>query len=408
MKAVIVDKEGKHAIALTKKGEFIKLKDKESYRIGHEIDIASVFSYKGMFVKITAAAASILLVMGIGCGVYSYAMPYSYISIDINPSIEITTNIYDRIISAKGLNDEGKKVLSTVSVKNKAVEEAVGSILQSAINSGYLGEDSGKAVKFTIAGKNEHKVDVIEEKIEIATKEQLVTSNVETEVIVEKIPVEKHSEAENSKTSSGKETLPGKPKESNADIKAESHKGAAASGIAKGMSESKRAEDEKTEASEKPGKGFGRNSNRLNSKDKDDKSKETSILRKNKSKADEDAVEGLKLKRSKDKETGIWKYKNKDGGDKKGSVKGKDNISNNNSKNNDSRSNRSNISSKNSSNNSNTSSDDGRNSSGNSRSKNSGKNTKSNSSKSSSGNSNKNIKSNNSKSSNGNASYKWK
>ncbi|WP_117433635.1 anti-sigma factor domain-containing protein [Clostridium thermosuccinogenes] len=408
MKAVIVDKEGKHAIALTKKGEFIKLKDKESYRIGHEIDIASVFSYKGMFVKITAAAASILLVMGIGCGVYSYAMPYSYISIDINPSIEITTNIYDRIISAKGLNDEGKKVLSTVSVKNKAVEEAVGSILQSAINSGYLGEDSGKAVKFTIAGKNEHKVDVIEEKIEIATKEQLVTSNVETEVIVEKIPVEKHSEAENSKTSSGKETLPGKPKESNADMKAEGHKGAAASAIAKGMSGSKRSEDEKAEASEKPGKGFGRNSNSLNSKDRDDKSKETSILRKNKSKADEDAVEGLKLKRSKDKETGIWKYKNKDGGDKKGSVKGKDNISNNNSKNNDSRSNRSNISSKNSSNNSNTSSDDGRNSSGNSRSKNSGKNTKSNSSKSSSGNSNKNIKSNNSKSSNGNASYKWK
>jgi len=255
MKAIIVEKESRHVIALTKKGGFIRLRDKGNYQIGQEIDIASGSSDKNMWIRIGTAAAAVLVFLGISFGAYSYAMPYSYINIDINPSIEITMNMYDRVINTKALNDDGERILSSVSAGTKRVEDVIGSILKSAEENGYLGEESENAVMFTVSAKSERKAEVIEEKIENTAGEHLDASDAETEIIVESIPLEKHATAEEMGMSPGKVVLLEKLQESTPEVDMESYRDAPVEEILKEVLKNKTADNEKAGAYENPGRG---------------------------------------------------------------------------------------------------------------------------------------------------------
>lgn len=290
MKAIIVDKEGKYAIVLTENGEFIKLRDKGNYQIGHEIDIASGTSDKNMFIKISTVAASVLVILGICFGAYSYAMPYSYINIEINPSIEITMNIYDKVIKTRALNDDGERVLSSVSTGIKGVEDVIGSILESAEQKGYLGKESKNAVMFTVSAKSERKVEAIGEKIENTAGEHIDTSDTKTDIIVETIPLEKHVTAEEMGISPGKVVLLERLQESAPGVDIESYKDVPVEEILKEISENKAVDNEKTEKYENPDKGNNARSNNgkssKNDMKKDSKSIYSGRLKKNKGSAE--------------------------------------------------------------------------------------------------------------------------
>lgn len=271
MKAVIIEKKGKYAVALTKNGEFIKTRNKDSFKVGYEIDIASSSAFStGMLTKITAAAASVLLFIGVGYGAYSYAMPYSYINIDINPSIEVTTNVFDRIIKVRGLNEDGEKVLSSVNARNKEVGDAIVNILQSAEKNGYLGGDSENAVMFTVSGKNKHKVEEIEKKVGDTAEKQLKASSVKTEVVVENVTLERHEKAEDMGVSPGKMLLIEKLEESDPNVDIESYKDAPVKEIMKKIIADKKANDDKAKISGKTGNEAGKDKNEQGSRIKDD------------------------------------------------------------------------------------------------------------------------------------------
>jgi len=48
--------------------------------------------------KVVSVAAALLIVSSISFAVYSYNLPYSYVNVDINPSLEIILNMYNRIM----------------------------------------------------------------------------------------------------------------------------------------------------------------------------------------------------------------------------------------------------------------------------------------------------------------------
>ncbi len=73
-----------------------------------------------------AAACVLLLVLG---GYFSYTTPVAAISIDVNPSVELRLNIYDRVIDAAGYNDDGEELLSGLSVANMYYTDAINCIL---------------------------------------------------------------------------------------------------------------------------------------------------------------------------------------------------------------------------------------------------------------------------------------
>lgn len=53
------------------------------------------------------AAACLVLLLGVG-GVFF--MPVSAISFDINPSLELTVNLFDRVIGVEGYNEDGREL----------------------------------------------------------------------------------------------------------------------------------------------------------------------------------------------------------------------------------------------------------------------------------------------------------
>ena len=71
-----------------------------------------------------------------------YSRPVSYISIDVNPSIELAVNRFDRVVSAMGYNEDGQDILEHVSLKNISYQQAIERLLRDAYYSRYLNQDS--------------------------------------------------------------------------------------------------------------------------------------------------------------------------------------------------------------------------------------------------------------------------
>lgn len=74
-----------------------------------------------------AAAVCLLLVLFVGAGLYF--TPTTRINIDINPSLELGINRFDKVISVNALNDDGKKIAESLDIKFTGYDEALRRIL---------------------------------------------------------------------------------------------------------------------------------------------------------------------------------------------------------------------------------------------------------------------------------------
>jgi hypothetical protein len=75
---------------------------------------------------------------------FSYNVYYSkafYLDIDVNPSIELTLNRFDRIIATAAYNEDGEQILSNISIKNKTYKNALKILISEMEEQGYI-EDS--------------------------------------------------------------------------------------------------------------------------------------------------------------------------------------------------------------------------------------------------------------------------
>lgn len=80
--------------------------------------------------------------------------PVSYISIDVNPSIELALDRFDKVLSVTAYNAEGKEVIKDLQLKGKIYTSAINTIIESQTMNIYLTEKS--ELIFTIAAKNSH------------------------------------------------------------------------------------------------------------------------------------------------------------------------------------------------------------------------------------------------------------
>lgn len=108
-------------------------------------------------------------------GIWGYSSclkAVAVISVDVNPSIELEINRFDRVISANGLNADAQQVLQTVQLHNKSYEEALSVLLESEAMSGYLTEDAW--LEISVACDNASKSQAMQEQIlECANREKL-------------------------------------------------------------------------------------------------------------------------------------------------------------------------------------------------------------------------------------------
>ncbi|MGN1140155.1 MAG: hypothetical protein ACI4TF_03040 [Oliverpabstia sp.] len=115
--------------------------------------------------KSAAAAFLVIFVIVLGAGgYYTIKTPISYVSIDVNPSLELALNRYDRVVSATAYNEEGESILNRVKVKGESYQNAIDSLVESEALQPYLTEDS--MLTFTVAANDPEKAYTILNAIE--------------------------------------------------------------------------------------------------------------------------------------------------------------------------------------------------------------------------------------------------
>lgn len=158
--------------------------------------------------KIATVIAAAALALGITGVAYSYTAPAKYISFDINPSVELVTNAFDKVIDANALNEDGIKILENLNLENKDVKEAVDLLTQSAIDNGYLQENLQNEILVTVATDDADEAVKTQNELGEVVKEELKEENLDkTPVTTENINMERHKEAERLGISPGKMNL---------------------------------------------------------------------------------------------------------------------------------------------------------------------------------------------------------
>lgn len=113
--------------------------------------------------RVLAVCVSLFVVLGLG-GLYGVSIyPTSYVSIDVNPSIELSLNCWNRVISATAYNSEGVRILDAVSVKGMQFENALETIVGNEAMVQYL--NSGADVTVTIAAGSQSRQMQISESV---------------------------------------------------------------------------------------------------------------------------------------------------------------------------------------------------------------------------------------------------
>lgn len=103
---------------------------------------------KRKFYPRMVAAAACLLLFLLG-GRWLYFTPTAVISIDINPSIELDVNRFNRVISVKNYNDDGQELSSSLHVRFADYTSAVRQILDSKRITRLLSENEVMTIVVT-------------------------------------------------------------------------------------------------------------------------------------------------------------------------------------------------------------------------------------------------------------------
>lgn len=107
----------------------------------------------------TLAAACMMLALTAGLFGYSWVQtPVSYVSIDVNPSVELALNRYDKVVSAAAYNEEGEAIIQGLSLKGKTYTEAIDAIIESEAMGQYLTEEA--ELVFTVAAEGSREAEL--------------------------------------------------------------------------------------------------------------------------------------------------------------------------------------------------------------------------------------------------------
>ncbi|MBN2259187.1 MAG: anti-sigma factor domain-containing protein [Clostridiales bacterium] len=178
MKGIVIEILEDNLILLNEEGEFIESKKSSfNYQIGDEISYEMKDHSRNMMSRYIAMAASILIFFTSGVGFAAYYTPYGYINIDINPSMEITYNRFERVLNIRGVNQEGIEIVDKLdNYRHQSVEIAVKDIINDVEEMGYFIENVENIVLITVNDK--HSNETIVDGIVVDITDNLVAPDV--------------------------------------------------------------------------------------------------------------------------------------------------------------------------------------------------------------------------------------
>lgn len=161
MRGIIMETKNGRAVLLTKGGEFVNIKNK-GYLAGDKVNITSNTG------RLCAMAASLVIVCA---GIGSYFVPAGYVSVDINPSLMITLNMYNRVIDVTSFNDDARALLHRTDIKGKSAEKSVEMLIEVSEEIGYINDNNKDVILEVVPGISNPDMDgIMHKNIEITNE----------------------------------------------------------------------------------------------------------------------------------------------------------------------------------------------------------------------------------------------
>lgn len=164
-KGVVMEKSGKHLIVMTPAGSFERIPDlNRNCQVGEEIMYvpAERKFRQPAFAVLSAFVAAVVLCMMLFTAIpaaFADKSVVAYISIDINPSVELGIDKSKKVREVKGLNDKGLELVRNLSYSGKPLEDVTDKLLQKAEDMNLFASGEGDIVIASAVVKEDAKLD---------------------------------------------------------------------------------------------------------------------------------------------------------------------------------------------------------------------------------------------------------
>ena len=158
--------------------------------------------------KYAIAACVVVLLFGMSIGGYAYyKTPVAYLSLDINPSVELGVNALNYVVSATGYNTDGKTILDGQNVINFNVKDTVNKLVKSASDKGFIASDGSTIVSVISETKNLSTASMLENYAEQGVNEAIKSTGEIVVVYKDNVDISKRNEAKKLGITPGKLNL---------------------------------------------------------------------------------------------------------------------------------------------------------------------------------------------------------
>ena len=136
-----------------------------------------------IWMQVGAVAAALILVFGINLTYANFRVD-SVVGIDVNPSLEISVNRNEKVLSVQALNEDAEIVLDGMDLKNVDLDVAVNAVIGSMLKNGYL-DKANNAINICVENSDPQRSEALSRKLTEAVNSILSSNAVNGSVMTQ-------------------------------------------------------------------------------------------------------------------------------------------------------------------------------------------------------------------------------
>ena len=136
MRGIVMEIKGSRCVILKKDGTFVEIRNR-NYAVGQEVTASNPSVGKAL-----SAAACLVVICTAAFGYHLYYTPTSYVYMDINPSVRLDLNCFERVIDVVPLNEDAEVLLSNITIRKGSAEKCMNTIVSACQEQNYLNENN--------------------------------------------------------------------------------------------------------------------------------------------------------------------------------------------------------------------------------------------------------------------------
>ncbi|MCL6587775.1 MAG: anti-sigma factor domain-containing protein [Anoxybacillus sp.] len=165
---IIMEKHKRYYIVMTRDGEFLKVKKIKEYQIGEEISFTTSQEEKAslgrkLFArKIPQFSMALVLLLAVIPLLTNLntGKAYAYVTVDINPSIEMSIDDKQTVTAIRAYNDDGTNIIHSMDDwRGKTLTDVTEEIISQSEQNGYLKNGRDVMIAITHINKKDKAID---------------------------------------------------------------------------------------------------------------------------------------------------------------------------------------------------------------------------------------------------------